>query len=268
MSTTRFIETFDGLRLRVVVDAPARDPKAVFVVSHGVGAMLDKFQYQNLAETVCGAGYLVYRYDQRGHGESEGERQFVEHYTDLFKDVKTMVDLARKENPGKKVFVFGNSMGAFSALGYAIWFPGEADGFILSVTGLELKDDPELVSEEVNGHGIHERFTVGGPEMQAQIAAGLVKNDIPTMSYGLAYAINGGGAVLKERAKEMQSPVLFINSVDDNLVNWRVGLEAFASMKQADRQYSVYGGATHEIYGGDRRDKVLADTVLWLDKHI
>jgi alpha-beta hydrolase superfamily lysophospholipase len=57
----------------------------------------------------------VYALDLRGRGKSEGERFYVEKFSDYLDDVNTLVSTARTENPGLPIYVLGHSAGGVIA---------------------------------------------------------------------------------------------------------------------------------------------------------
>lgn len=255
------ITSFDGIKLNVACDY-VDDPKAVLIIAHGVGSFVDSFKYANLAKRVNEVGYVAYRYDQRGHGESEGERVYYEDYAQLFNDLKAVVDNAKKENPGKKVFVWGNSMGALGAMGHAICYPSEADGYIYSVAAIGCKRMKD------HSNNPHDTFLLGGPEMEKLVKEGKVKDFVPYMSYGLQYMMDDGSEYVLSNLEKIQSPVLMVNGAEDEIVDWHVCINAFEKLTIKDKTYSLYGGASHELYSGDRMEDVIRETIYWLDTHI
>ena len=50
------------------------DSKAVIVIVHGLAEHLGRYDY--VAEKLNDWGYSVYRFDNQGHGKSEGKRTF------------------------------------------------------------------------------------------------------------------------------------------------------------------------------------------------
>lgn len=68
-----FFKTSDGLRLCGIVSIPREKTDKCIILCHGI--TVDKEEggiYTNLAEKLCDEGFAVFRFDFRGHGESEG----------------------------------------------------------------------------------------------------------------------------------------------------------------------------------------------------
>lgn len=251
------VPAFDGVNLYIAVDT-VENSKGVVIVGHGAGSDLSLFQYANVAQKFNEAGFTTYRYDQRGHGKSGGERTYLESFKDLFKDAKTVFDLAKAENPTQKIFFWGNSMGALAAAGFAIENPGLCDGFMLAVTGVG------LAPVDNHEHDRHERFPLGGASMSAMVKSGDVKDFVPEITYGMQYEMEAASEWLPENCDRFQDPVFMVNGTEDRIISWPLCLKCFEKMPVKDKQFNLYGGVSHVIYGSDIRDSVIERTVKWL----
>ena len=92
-------------------------------------------------------GYLekndiaVYTFDQRGHGQTAADEKDVAYFSDKPKgwyqsvdDIDKMVNLIRKEQPGKPLTIFGHSMGSFLLRTYMAMHPDSLDKAIICGT--------------------------------------------------------------------------------------------------------------------------------------
>ena len=120
--------------------APDADPRSVLLVAHGFAEHSGR--YGNLVNYFVPKGYAVWALDHRGHGRSDGERVQVEHFSDYLKDLKTFYDIVRKENPGKKIYLIGHSMGSMIALAYTAEYQHELAGLVTSGGGLARPGEP------------------------------------------------------------------------------------------------------------------------------
>ncbi|QAT39621.1 alpha/beta hydrolase [Clostridium sp. JN-9] len=139
--------TFDGIELFYTKDT-VDSAKAVIVIVHGLCEHSGRYDY--LTKRLNDFGYTVYRFDNRGHGKSGGERGYVENFQDFFKDADKVVDMALKENKGLPVFMFGHSMGGFIAAGYGIKYKNKLKGQILS--GAAVIEPPAFKSLKEDGY--------------------------------------------------------------------------------------------------------------------
>ena len=87
-------------------------------------------QYEWAAQQLAAKGLAVYALDHRGRGKSEGERFFVEKFSDYTADLATFIDTVKAREPGLPVFLLGHSAGGVISCGYALEHQGELAGLI------------------------------------------------------------------------------------------------------------------------------------------
>ncbi len=255
-STMEFVKTFDGLKLRLRRDI-IEGAKAVVVISHGRGARIETAQYVYITEELHKAGYSTYIYDQRGHGESEGPRAYYSDFREIAFDVNAIIEIVKAENPEKKIFLFGNSMGCFAAEVFGCLYPGKADGFILSVFATagsrEIPERPENPMEVIV---LSKTVSIGELEQT---------DNYSVTTPGLDYAIQKGKNWLADNYKRFSDPVLIVNAELDRPGSMDEAFEFFKGIKVSDKMLKIYGGAEHKLYGGPVGPQVMADTLAWLE---
>ena len=121
--------------------------KGAVVIVHGAAEHSGRYDY--LAKRLNDAGYSTYRFDHRGHGRSARPyvdnaipRGHIDDWSNLVNDVHQFVQIAHQENAGKKVFLFGHSMGSFAVQSYGAKYPGTVAGIVSNGGGIA-----------VNSHG-------------------------------------------------------------------------------------------------------------------
>ena len=88
-------ETFsarDGLQLYGQSWHPEGAPHGVVLIVHGFGEHSGR--YLHVAARLADAGFVVYAYDQRGHGRSEGDRAYVTTFRDYL--MRLRIDTAAR----------------------------------------------------------------------------------------------------------------------------------------------------------------------------
>lgn len=113
LEKTEKISSWDGIGLYLSRDYPNASPKAIMIILHGLANHLSL--YDNFVIPFLEQGIAIYRYDARGHGKSEGKRGYLNSYWEMVDDLRVIVSLVKKENPGLPVFVLGHSMGGHVA---------------------------------------------------------------------------------------------------------------------------------------------------------
>ena len=112
--------------------------KAIVVVCHGMAEHCAR--YYEFAQYLENNGFITYLYDQRGHGETcgdennQGYMSDVDNFEAMVDDLDLVLNMAKNENPDKKVFLLGHSMGSFIAQRFIEKYPDDANGVILSGT--------------------------------------------------------------------------------------------------------------------------------------
>ena len=269
MTEERMHPSFDGTLLRMRKDTVA-GPKAVLVIAHGLCEHLNRYDY--FTEQLNAAGYSVYRYDQRGHGKSEGAKVFFSDFREMPNDCEAIFELARAENPASKVFVFGHSMGGETVTLFATMYPGLADGILLS-GALTRYNNPLMGSDfPIQAPADHyvDNALGGGvcsdpAVVEAYVADPLVEKRI---SIGLINQIHEGVEYLRANPQLFVDPVLIMHGADDGLVSYKDSLALFDEIAATDKALRIYAQLFHEILNEPSKDEVIVDVLLWLGKHL
>jgi lysophospholipase len=263
---SEYISTFDGLELyfHKEVDASA---KAVCVIVHGLCEHQGRYDY--LAEKFHEAGIGTYRFDHRGHGKSEGEEAHYDDYTQILKDVNVVVDKAIEENPDRKVFLLGHSMGGYAVALYGAMYPGKRLSGIVS-SGALVRDNRGLIRGVPSGLDPHTRLPnkLGdGVCSVKSVVDWYGKDPLNRKSFtaGLCYSILSGIDWFSTHSKQFAYPVLMLHGQNDGLVSYKDTLEFFDMVSSVDKQYKIYGGLYHEIFNEYCRDETISDAIHWIE---
>jgi alpha-beta hydrolase superfamily lysophospholipase len=114
--------------------------KAVLIV-HGLGEHSGR--YELLARWFLARGYAVRSYDQRGHGQTPGQRSAIRHSEDLLRDL-TVVYQDYAAHLGHRPLLLGHSMGGAVALRTVLDGRVEPPALILSSPALRTFEAPWL----------------------------------------------------------------------------------------------------------------------------
>lgn len=112
---------------------PQGETKRTVVCMHGIEAHSGAFRF--LAGELSAQGADVYGLDRRGFGNSVEDglkRGDASDFKRHLQDMVEFVEFAWKSNPGKKLYVFGHSLGCAYALWYAANHQESLDGVILA----------------------------------------------------------------------------------------------------------------------------------------
>lgn len=124
----------DGAMLPLRVWRPSGEPRAVVLAVHGFNDYSKAFEAP--AGHWAAQGIATYAFDQRGFGETPhrgvwpGESRMIE-------DLRIAAALVRQENPGRPLYLVGESMGGAVIMAAAAAKPPvEADGYVLAAPAL------------------------------------------------------------------------------------------------------------------------------------
>ena len=276
-----------GLELFARSWLPKGPPRDVVVIAHGYGEHGDR--YANVVERLVPAGYAVHAIDHRGHGRSGGRRALIDRMDRVIDDLHGFVEQVRargdndrgasergaSERGGAKVKLLGHSMGGSIALGYALRYPQDLSGLILSgpaVGGfvpLGQRLVLRLLSALAPTMGTLALPASAVSRDSAVVAA--YERD-PLVYHGKVPARTAGemvaaAAAFPARAGEMRLPVLIQHGAQDKLIPLEPNREVYEALGSADKTVTIYEGLYHEIYNEPEHARVIDDLVAWLEAH-
>jgi alpha-beta hydrolase superfamily lysophospholipase len=274
-TTTRTERTFDGVGgVRIVYDVWTPDiaPRAVVVLSHGLGEYARR--YDHVARRFGEAGLLTYALDHRGHGRSGGKRMLVRDISEYTGDFDILVGVASRENPGLKSIVLGHSMGGGIVFAYGVERPDNYDLMVLSAPAVAAQDLvspllafaakilgvllPGLPAQELDVNAISRDPAV----VAAYNADPLVYHGkVPA---GVGRAMLQVGETMEQRAPSLTAPLLVVHGSDDRLIPVEGSRRLVGSVGSDDVELKVYPGLYHEVFNEPEQDQVLGDVVSWI----
>lgn len=262
------VSSFDQTTLFAKKEIPS-NPKAVVLIVHGLCEHLGRYDYfsKNLFEN----DFAVYRFDHRGHGRSDGPRVFYQDFNVILDDVNTIAELAKKENPGLPIFVFGHSMGGFAVTNFGIKYPDKVNGIITSGAltrnnlgvGSDLPPSLPMDTYFPNelGAGVCSDSAVvaeynNDPLVEKQISAGLFYSLFNGVSWGI------------ENSSNFKYPVLILHGANDGIVSEKDSRDFFGAIASSDKSLIIYPHLFHEILNEPVKDEIISDILKWINKRI
>ncbi|MBK8045968.1 MAG: alpha/beta fold hydrolase [Anaerolineales bacterium] len=111
----------NGVTLFTQTWQPGGATRGALVLIHGFGEHSGRYGY--LVDALTAKGYAIYSMDQRGHGQTAGQRGHVMAFDEFTDDVGALIASARGATTEAPLFLFGHSLGGLIALNYAIRRP-------------------------------------------------------------------------------------------------------------------------------------------------
>ncbi|OGO36503.1 MAG: hypothetical protein A2147_02900 [Chloroflexi bacterium RBG_16_57_8] len=236
---------------------PEGQMRAALLVAHGFAEHSGR--YGNLISYFVPRGWAAYIPDHRGHGKSDGERVQVDRFSDYVDDLKTMFDIVRKENPDKKVFLVGHSMGSAISLLYAARFQDELAGLVTSGGGINRPGETQ--PPRPAGQPLDTGFLSRDPEViKAYVSDPLVyRGPIPPRLGGMMSDVAAAVPLISLPALIMAG---------DDVPDGERSRTLFESLGSKDKTLKLYAGLRHEIFNEPEHLQVMADMTAWLDRHL
>lgn len=115
-----------------LINKSTTTPKAVAIAIHGFG--LHKGSYQAFSQEMKKRNVTTYAIDVRGFGDWQRYCPYrALNFKNALNDIDQLVNSAKANYPGARIYIIGESMGGAIALAYASSHEGNVDGVIASV---------------------------------------------------------------------------------------------------------------------------------------
>jgi alpha-beta hydrolase superfamily lysophospholipase len=265
----------DGLQLNAGRWIPGEE-KAILCIVHGIGEHFKR--YTGLAEYFCSKGFVVFSYDQRGHGNSEGKRGHSASYSLLLDDVENLMKWARSLYPDLPLILYGHSWGGNIVANFIIKRKTkEISGAIISSAWFELKVNvsPILLKIAKLINNFFPSFTQNNridPDLlskdnevvNAYIQDPLVHSKITVGTY--MQAIRQGNWAINN-AHKVKTPTLIIHGTDDKITSWEASKQ-FAENAGTFATFKSWNGVKHEPHHDLEKADVIKYIYLWINQNI
>lgn len=266
----------DGLNLAMFDwPLPSRQrPRGVVLIVHGLGE--HAWRYDPVAHRLNEWGFCARAYDQRGHGESGGERGVLPDDDCLLDDLAEVVEDTRKhiaEPWACPLILLGHSMGGLIASTFVQRGVAPVDALVLSSPALDAgigKVQRKLIDlfyrfapNRTLSNGLDARkISHNAAVVKAYQKDPLVHDRI---SARLAHFIDQNGPRVLAAAPRWCVPTLLMYAGADHLVN-PAGSRAFAADAPRNVVHSqAFEGLYHEIFNETDPSRVFGTLKGWLE---
>ena len=267
-------EGVGGLNIFTRSWQPESKPRGVVVIVPGFNA--HSGQYFWVAEQLTKNGLAIYAIDLRGRGKSEGERFYVDKFSDYVDDVATFVSMAKSENVGLPVFVLGHSAGGVVSCVYTLEHQSEIDGLICESFAFQVPA-PDFALAVFKGlsyiaphfHALklkNEDFSRDPKVVEEMNNDPLIKDESQPLET-LAEMVRADES-LKKEFPLIKIPVLIMHGTADKATKPEGSQFFFETVGSTDKTLKLYEGHYHDMLNDLEKEVVMADIQNWIDERI
>lgn len=278
MNTTPNTEMNDDITFYMQGWEPERKPKAIVCLIHGLGEHTGR--YAHVGKALNDAGYSLFGFDLRGHGQTGGPRGHIPSFEVVMQDIHQFVEFQRQNNPDIPIFLYGHSLGGLFALAYTLQSPDGIKGALVTGAALRsplLDQKAKVVMARLLGSLFPSMIIPTGLDpanisrdpavVQKYINDPLVHGK---SSLGLGKATLDAVDLCFARAKDFSLPLLIMHGKIDTLV-YPGGSEDFAKLAgetNKDVTLKLWDGMYHELHNEPEQAEVFKVMIEWLDRHV
>lgn len=261
----------DGLRLNVRRWESEETAKALLVVIHGI--VEHSGRYAEMAYALNRASIAVWAPDLRGHGQSSGDRVWVDRFDRYAEDLARVAAEARDCHPGLPLFLFGHSMGAMVALRCLSVLPETPKGAILSAPPISVAENvfPWLRKLAAFGSRWFPKLRLvrmgtslsRDPEVVAQF-----RND-PLVFHGRIPTRTGAEILrvadhMRRSASEVTIPLLILQGTADALVSPEATEAFYHAAGSGDKTLRLYPDLYHDLPREPENEEIYQEIIHWI----
>jgi alpha-beta hydrolase superfamily lysophospholipase len=243
-------------------------PWGSVLLLHGLGEHSGR--YEHVGDQLADAGLDVHAYDQRGNGESGGQRGHVERWTQLHEDLAQRLTAIRAAAGAGTVVLYAHSMGALVAAGYLLDDWPKPDLAVLSSPGLDSTHPgwkkglarllggiaPTLaLRNDLDGTTLSR-----DPAVAEKVRVDPAAAKVTTARFG-AEALGEQARIRRDVSRGFGIPVLVLHGLDDGLVPASAS-EVLASVPGVERR--TYPGLRHELHNEPEGSQIVDEVLAWI----
>jgi acylglycerol lipase len=267
-------ENKTGLTIFTRTWLPDEATRGVVVIVHGLNSHSGYYEW--VAGQLTAKNFAVYALDLQGHGQSAGERFYVQSIYDYVNDVDQLVDIAKAAHQGLPIFVLGHSAGGVVSCLYALEHQGKFDGLICESFAYQLPA-PDFALAVLKGlshvaphlHTIklkNEDFSRDPAVVEFMNSDPLIAHESqPTKTMEQLVLADER---LKKEFSQITLPVLILHGTKDNAAKYSGSQYFYDNVGATDKNIKLYEGHYHDLLNDLDKEQVMADIEEWIIKHV
>ena len=288
--TEDYFKMSDGFNLFYRRWSTSGQVDKVVIFLHGIEVHSGAFSF--MGPELASGNSEVYGFDRRGFGKSKEPalpRGDVQSFERHLNDLTEVVDTVRKKHSGKKLFIFGHSIGCAYALWYAANYPQHLDGLLLAAPPVEAgfkvptQDTIKIAFAPVIQH--HSMYDLIDKWPQAfkegEEYKFISEDELCTKVFGLGFLFELQTKLANKmlhNASKVEKPIFLIHGDADIIALPQSSNLIMEKLASNDKNLQVFHGADHWFYQSiipkmgakyskEQKMEVPAVVKNWLEKH-
>jgi acylglycerol lipase len=251
---------------------PKGYPHAVICIIHGLGEHSGR--YDVWARRFCERGFIVYSVDLRGHGNSEGERGYINHLSNYMDDVNCLVRRAKHDWESLPFFLYGHSMGGNLVLNFLLKKRQDFSGAIITSPWIKLVNPPSPFMRRTI-HMLDKFF----PKLTfcTRINSSQLSSNIPVqtgdaddmvhgkISIRLFNELTKGAENILNKTSRFTVPLFFAHGDIDEITDYETTQRLADKIGGVTLFYPALG-AKHELHKEPVADRLFGYLIYWMEK--
>ncbi len=252
------------------------ETRAAVVLVHGLGE--HSARYQALAAHFSGRGFAVIAPDHLGHGESPGDRVYVDRFDDYLAGVRECRQVMATQYSQCPCFLLGHSMGGLISARLLLEDQSLYRGALLSGPAFAAEAPPpaivisigKLLSRIAPKMGMIELDSTGVSRDPAVVSA--YQAD-PLVNHGkvttrLSVELLGTMERVMQAAGDITLPLLIMHGAADSMAA-PSGSQQFAeTVGSHDLTFKLLPGLYHEIFNEPEGPEIIAEFADWIEARL
>jgi alpha-beta hydrolase superfamily lysophospholipase len=263
-----------GLNIFIRSWQPDGKASAVVAICHGV--LSHSGYYQWAAEQLTAKGFAVYALDLRGRGLSDGERFYIDKFSDYIDDLSTLIGLAKSREPGLPVYLLGHSAGGVVSSSYALDHQDQLAGLICESFAFQVyaPDFALAVLKGLSHVAPHAHvLKLKNEDFSRDPKAVAFMNNDPLIAHEVQPTRTVAEMVLAdERLKRefnlITLPVFIMHGTADKATKPSGSQLFYDNAGSADKTLKLYDGHFHDLLNDVGKQAVMADITTWIEMRL
>jgi acylglycerol lipase len=268
------VEGVGGVNIFVRSWHPGNSARGLVVIVPGFNSHSGYYGW--VAQQLTTSGLAVYAVDLRGRGKSDGERFYVERFTDWVWDVGAVVALAKSREPGVPAFLLGHSAGGVVSCAYALEHQTELAGFICESFAFQVPapDVALAVLKGLSHLAPHAHiFPLNNENFSRDPKVVQAMNEDPLIAHEVQPAQTTAEMVraderLKNEFPRITLPLLILHGTADKVTKFSGSQFFYERAGSPDKTIRLYEGHFHDLLNDVDKELVIGDIKGWISARL